>query len=612
MAIDANNFPDMVFRSEIERFDADQSGSLSETEILGITDLSFNQNDGITSLQGVEYLTALRTLHFPGNQVQTLDVSQNTNLTSLTCDDNMMTDLVLGNNTNLTDLSCSVNLLSTLDLSGVPNLKSLDCGDNMSLTSIDVSLNPNLTALKCPGNNMTVLDISSNPLLTSLDCSFNSLTSLDLSANTQLESLHCQENSLTSLDVGNNVSLINLDVSFNALTSLDLTQNPAVANFQGGNQIVNLGSIPGDGYDLALRDNRLDGNRISNMTGAVHNGTVLSGYTLNTPITYDYDSGHVNHYTLDVTLNFRASVNFNITYMDATAIFSNWAPSYVPPANYQEGTGVILPTADNMFKEGYTFGGWYDNPDFVGTPITEITSADTGDKTLYAKFIMNTYEVVFLDMNGNMIGTAQQVGHGQSAIAPTAPEVEGYTFTGWDAAFDSVTGPLTIRAQYAANTHEVIFLDKNGNMIGTAQQVGHGQSAIAPTAPGVEGYTFTGWDAAFDSVTGPLTIRAQYAPNVYQVTFTDWDGTVLETQQVVHGAAAAPTVTPSRAGYMFTGWDIAFDNVTGNLTVTAQYMMQAAKTGDNDVTTPLLVTGGSSALAAAAAFIFKKKKKSDQ
>ena len=36
---------------------------------------------------------------------------------------------------------------------------------------------------------------------------------------------------------------------------------------------------------------------------------------------------------------------------------------------------------------GYTFGGWFDNPDFEGDAVTEIPQGSSGDKTFYAKWI---------------------------------------------------------------------------------------------------------------------------------------------------------------------------------------------------------------------------------
>ena len=60
-------------------------------------------------------------------------------------------------------------------------------------------------------------------------------------------------------------------------------------------------------------------------------------------------------------------------------------------------------------------------------------------------------------------------------------------------------------------------------------------------------------------------------PTTYTVTFQDWNGTVLKTEAVDSGKAATAPTDPSRSGYVFIGWDKAFNNITGNLTVTAQY-----------------------------------------
>ena len=57
----------------------------------------------------------------------------------------------------------------------------------------------------------------------------------------------------------------------------------------------------------------------------------------------------------------------------------------------------------------------------------------------------------------------------------------------------------------------------------------------------------------------------------YTVTFQDYDGTVLKTEQVNKGDDATTTSNPSREGYTFTGWDKSFISITSDLTITAQY-----------------------------------------
>ncbi|MGI6752057.1 MAG: X2-like carbohydrate binding domain-containing protein [Anaerovoracaceae bacterium] len=57
----------------------------------------------------------------------------------------------------------------------------------------------------------------------------------------------------------------------------------------------------------------------------------------------------------------------------------------------------------------------------------------------------------------------------------------------------------------------------------------------------------------------------------YTVTFVSYDDTVLDTQTVEHGSDATAPADPIRDGYIFTGWDTDFSNVTSNLTVKAQW-----------------------------------------
>ena len=61
------------------------------------------------------------------------------------------------------------------------------------------------------------------------------------------------------------------------------------------------------------------------------------------------------------------------------------------------------------------------------------------------------------------------------------------------------------------------------------------------------------------------------APSISVVTFVDWDGAVLKTEQIYKGDAATAPDTPTRYGYIFTGWDKDFSNVTSDMTVIAQY-----------------------------------------
>jgi len=69
---------------------------------------------------------------------------------------------------------------------------------------------------------------------------------------------------------------------------------------------------------------------------------------------------------------------------------------------YTEGTGATLPT--DVTKEGYVFGGWYDNESLTGSSVSEISETDTGDKEYWAMWVESlvgkTYPV---DGTGNLV-----------------------------------------------------------------------------------------------------------------------------------------------------------------------------------------------------------------
>ena len=74
-------------------------------------------------------------------------------------------------------------------------------------------------------------------------------------------------------------------------------------------------------------------------------------------------------------------------------------------------------------------------------------------------------------------------------------------------------------------------------------------------------------------------VKAIFVPT-YTVTFKaaggSWqDGTTEKVQTVAEGNAATAPAEPTRDGFTFDGWDVNFNNVTSNLTVTAKWKENA-------------------------------------
>lgn len=140
----------------------------------------------ITDLTGIEAFTSLTGLNCFGNNLTSLDVSQNTQLVLLNCGDNNITALDVTQNTNLTSLGCYRN----------------------ELTTLDISQNSGLTVLACERNNISTLDVSQNTAIAAMNCSYNMLTSLNVASLSVLVNLVCSNNDLMMLDLsnGNNIN----------------------------------------------------------------------------------------------------------------------------------------------------------------------------------------------------------------------------------------------------------------------------------------------------------------------------------------------------------------------------------------------------------------------
>ena len=65
---------------------------------------------------------------------------------------------------------------------------------------------------------------------------------------------------------------------------------------------------------------------------------------------------------------------------------------------YTYGVGETLPT--DVTRGGYAFAGWYEQSDFSGSKVTEITATDTGNKTYYAKWLSTDTGVASVSVDG--------------------------------------------------------------------------------------------------------------------------------------------------------------------------------------------------------------------
>lgn len=286
--------------------------------------------------------------------------------------------------------------------------------------------------------------------------------------------------------------------------------------------------------------------------------------------------------------------NFNDGVTDTMGLLAKWKAVYKVALNtnngtiaagkeiksYIERTQTTLPTKADITRDGYTFEGWYTDSGFSGSPVTEISITDTGDKTFYAKWSAKTY-IVKLETNGGKIADGKDVTDytcGTGAALPGGGDItrEGYTFEGWyeDSSFSGSpvteisstdTGDKTFYAKWKQNTVPV-----------TPAQTEHNDANHDNTNHDNSG------DTKESSGTAPVSYPA--------LTFDTCGGSSIKAVRAWKGHMINLSgYRPTREGYEFSGW-YADRNLTqpiteirldGNRTVYAGWIKQAEQTGEN-------------------------------
>jgi len=231
---------------------------------------------------------------------------------------------------------------------------------------------------------------------------------------------------------------------------------------------------------------------------------------------------------------------------------------------------LLTPPMDPI-KDGYSFVGWFTNPN--GGQQWDFASNRTPHKplTLYARYVVNGYNVIF--NNEGELSKPVTTTYGTLIGVPDEPTKIGYTFAGWYTAasegrewnFAQDTMPasdITLYARYTVNSYDVIF--NNEGELSKAVTTTYGALIDVPDEPTKVGYTFVGWYTAasegrewdFAQDTMPannLMLYARYAVNGYNVIFNN-EGELSKPVTTMYGALIGVPDEPTKIGYTFAGW----------------------------------------------------------
>ena len=267
-------------------------------------------------------------------------------------------------------------------------------------------------------------------------------------------------------------------------------------------------------------------------------------------------------------------------------------------------------------KKGYTFGGWYTDASCEETyAVTSIPKGSTGNKTLYAKWTENRYDIVFNSNHTKATGemaALNEIGYDDPVTLTENGFVRiGYTFKCWNTKADGTGKTYTDGAEVsklAAKDGKVVNLyaiwtkDKytityelDGGTNNTLNPATYTVTTanITLAAPTKKGYTFGGWymDVECEGLcvteitkgsTGNRLLYAKWTENEYNIAFNSNHAKATGEMETISGIGYDDPVTLTengfaRTGYTFKCWNTKADGTGKTYTDGAEVSKLAAK-----------------------------------
>ena len=255
------------------------------------------------------------------------------------------------------------------------------------------------------------------------------------------------------------------------------------------------------------------------------------------------------------------------------------------------GGSVTMPA--DPTEENAIFLGWsswdpssYDSLAYLNVPaISDNILGFTANFEYYDP--TPQYTVRFYGKDGAPLLDTQVVDEGKDATPPTAPEISGWHFTGWDKPYTTITEDVNITAIYGEDIKvwTVTYKNWDGSSLGS-EQVNDGEAATGVEVAR-EGYTFVKWrdyfsgdDVDMQHITANITVEPVFTETLYTVTYRV-NGVETYTVQAVHGLPASsiyyplgtPTKEPTEAlVYTFAYWTPDVETITEDVTFEAVFV----------------------------------------
>ena len=200
------------------------------------------------------------------------------------------------------------------------------------------------------------------------------------------------------------------------------------------------------------------------------------------------------------------------------------------------GTTTLLNSSPPT-RVGYTCLGWATSKTATAATHQLGTSFTvTGNITLYAVWLPNTYTISYNANGGSGAPSSQSKTHGTAlTLSATKPTRSGYTFLGWSTSSGATTATYsasgsftadantTLYAVWSANTYTISYNANGGSGAPSSQSKTHGTTlTLSATKPTRSGYTFLGWSTSSGATTATYSASGSFTADANTTLYAVW------------------------------------------------------------------------------------------
>lgn len=265
-------------------------------------------------------------------------------------------------------------------------------------------------------------------------------------------------------------------------------------------------------------------------------------------------------------------INYNIIYNNVNGATNN------SPISYNIETPTIILSTLN--RDGYRFDGWYNNPEFTGSPITEIQIGSTGNKEFWAKWTIITYTITYYNVNSATNDNPATYTIESETIELNPLTKPGFIFNGWydnvDFTGSSITeiisgsiGNKEFWAKWTAISYSITYNNLNGATNTNPNSYTIITNTFTLNAAIKAGYTFDGWYDNPDFTGSPITqiilgsmgdkeFWAKWSITTFSILYNNANGATNTNPTAYTIESETIELIPlTKEGYIFEGW---YDN----------------------------------------------------